>query len=268
MSSETQFKVGDKVHRKSEAWTVKAVIGKELYLTRTRGEGLGGHGVQVVASEVELVPEPAAPVADDTLVISGLRTGGANGGTYFGSDDGGRVIKALHQRWPGVEFVLKASVPEKDSGASPQASSASCAPAAPTTTTPAPAPEFKVGDRVKLKIDGSEWVVDRLFDVNNNGVPRSVGIKRRYKGEWEELSVANPGDLVLLPPAPESQPAQPPVSPRPFAPGDVVRLKSGGPLMTVSEVGTVAVCCDWFASPDYSNVVRETFKPEVLKHHQ
>ncbi len=57
-----------------------------------------------------------------------------------------------------------------------------------------------------------------------------------------------------------------------FNPGDVVRLKSGGPLMTVVEVGETAmlkepaVFCTWFESEGGKNVLKkEAFAPAVLE---
>lgn len=57
-----------------------------------------------------------------------------------------------------------------------------------------------------------------------------------------------------------------------FNPGDVVRLKSGGPLMSVEQVGKHsltgedAVWCTWFESSGREQVLqRETFAPVVLE---
>jgi uncharacterized protein YodC (DUF2158 family) len=56
-----------------------------------------------------------------------------------------------------------------------------------------------------------------------------------------------------------------------FNPGDVVQLKSGGPLMTVEQVGQKAmtgesaVWCTWFEKVGNRRVVqRDTFPPETL----
>jgi uncharacterized protein YodC (DUF2158 family) len=52
-----------------------------------------------------------------------------------------------------------------------------------------------------------------------------------------------------------------------FKPGDVVKLKSGGPAMTVSRVGEVngkpTVWCDWFDGP---KKISGAFEPNSLKH--
>lgn len=53
-----------------------------------------------------------------------------------------------------------------------------------------------------------------------------------------------------------------------FKPGDVVVLKSGGPLMTVLEVGGLPgskarVYCSWF---DGKNEKHDNWPPEALKH--
>lgn len=53
-----------------------------------------------------------------------------------------------------------------------------------------------------------------------------------------------------------------------FQPGNVVRLKSGGPLMTVEQVGQDAagrdrVWCKWFDKN--SNPQTETFPPETIQ---
>lgn len=54
-----------------------------------------------------------------------------------------------------------------------------------------------------------------------------------------------------------------------FNPGDTVKLKSGGPIMTVESVGPEAmsnktmVFCTWF---DGSNRKSDAFLPALLKH--
>lgn len=57
-----------------------------------------------------------------------------------------------------------------------------------------------------------------------------------------------------------------------FKVGDLVRLKSGGPLMTVEQVGKKAVTdeeavwCTWFEKVGNKQVVqRETFAPAILE---
>ncbi len=57
-----------------------------------------------------------------------------------------------------------------------------------------------------------------------------------------------------------------------FEPGDMVRLKSGGPTMTVEQVGKKsmtgedAIWCVWFEKVGNKQVVqRDTFPPVVLK---
>lgn len=57
-----------------------------------------------------------------------------------------------------------------------------------------------------------------------------------------------------------------------FNPGDLVRLKSGGPLMTVEQVGQKAftnddaVWCTWFEKVgNRQSVKRETFPPTALE---
>ena len=57
-----------------------------------------------------------------------------------------------------------------------------------------------------------------------------------------------------------------------FEAGDLVRLKSGGPLMTVEQVGKQAmteeeaVWCTWFEKVSNKQVVqRDTFPPIVLE---
>jgi uncharacterized protein YodC (DUF2158 family) len=57
-----------------------------------------------------------------------------------------------------------------------------------------------------------------------------------------------------------------------FQPGDLVRLKSGGPLMTVEQVGKTAltnedgVWCTWFERLGNREVCqRETFPPVALE---
>ncbi|QIB34608.1 YodC family protein [Ancylobacter pratisalsi] len=56
-----------------------------------------------------------------------------------------------------------------------------------------------------------------------------------------------------------------------FEPGDVVRLKSGGPAMTVEQVdilaatGKEAVWCTWFEKVGNRQMVqRDTFAPAML----
>ncbi|WP_447833755.1 YodC family protein [Aeromonas veronii] len=55
-----------------------------------------------------------------------------------------------------------------------------------------------------------------------------------------------------------------------FKPGDVVRLKSGGPAMTVSTLhkdSTVeAYLCRWFSSDDSPKSQVETFNATSLEH--
>lgn len=53
-----------------------------------------------------------------------------------------------------------------------------------------------------------------------------------------------------------------------FKPGDVVKLKSGGPAMTVNAVGEqfgggIRVWCDWFEG---SKKFSSDFEPSALKH--
>ena len=57
-----------------------------------------------------------------------------------------------------------------------------------------------------------------------------------------------------------------------FESGDMVRLKSGGPLMTVEQAGKKAVTeeeavwCIWFENVGAKRVVqRETFPPQTLE---
>ncbi len=57
-----------------------------------------------------------------------------------------------------------------------------------------------------------------------------------------------------------------------FADGDLVKLKSGGPTMTIEQVGKTsmtkedAVWCVWFGKVGNKRVVqRDTFSPIVLK---
>lgn len=51
-----------------------------------------------------------------------------------------------------------------------------------------------------------------------------------------------------------------------FKIGDVVQLKSGGPLMTVCDVGSGgAVECNWFPVNDASKSSSEYFKGDALK---
>lgn len=48
-----------------------------------------------------------------------------------------------------------------------------------------------------------------------------------------------------------------------FKPGDNVRLKSGGPLMTIQKMGPEFANCTWF---DEDNEVKtESFRPEALE---
>ena len=47
-----------------------------------------------------------------------------------------------------------------------------------------------------------------------------------------------------------------------FKAGDVVQLKSGGPLMTVSEVNGSIVHCRWFVGAEEKS---SSFSPEMLK---
>lgn len=56
-----------------------------------------------------------------------------------------------------------------------------------------------------------------------------------------------------------------------FTAGDVVQLKSGGPIMTIEQVGELAmtggqaVWCTWFEKVGGKRVVqRETFHPSTL----
>jgi uncharacterized protein YodC (DUF2158 family) len=57
-----------------------------------------------------------------------------------------------------------------------------------------------------------------------------------------------------------------------FKPGDLVRVKSGGPIMTVEQVGKTAmlqeeaVWCVWFEKVGAKQVAqKETFSPVVLE---
>jgi uncharacterized protein YodC (DUF2158 family) len=50
-----------------------------------------------------------------------------------------------------------------------------------------------------------------------------------------------------------------------FEPGDLVRLKSGGALMTVEEIGNGAVWCVWSEKVGNRQVIqRNSFPPVVL----
>lgn len=57
------------------------------------------------------------------------------------------------------------------------------------------------------------------------------------------------------------------MSDTPFAPGDTVALKSGGPAMTVEwcekQYGAMKVCCVWFDSRN--NQQQKVFGPATLK---
>jgi uncharacterized protein YodC (DUF2158 family) len=48
-----------------------------------------------------------------------------------------------------------------------------------------------------------------------------------------------------------------------FKAGDTVRLKSGGPLMTVSSVNDQEVCCEWFNDKHQPQL--RCFGPALLK---
>lgn len=54
-----------------------------------------------------------------------------------------------------------------------------------------------------------------------------------------------------------------------FAPGDIVMLNSGGPRMTVVDVGTyggeLKVKCQWFAGNQFDELKEDVFVAEVLK---
>jgi uncharacterized protein YodC (DUF2158 family) len=56
-----------------------------------------------------------------------------------------------------------------------------------------------------------------------------------------------------------------------FAPGDIVQLKSGGPRMTVAQVGSDSmtgeafICCTWFEQIGRQQVLqKEMFNPYTL----
>lgn len=60
-----------------------------------------------------------------------------------------------------------------------------------------------------------------------------------------------------------------------FKPGDIVQPRSGGPQMTVEQVGKTSmtnedgVWCIWFEKVGSKQVVqRDTFPPVVLKHYE
>jgi uncharacterized protein YodC (DUF2158 family) len=48
-----------------------------------------------------------------------------------------------------------------------------------------------------------------------------------------------------------------------FKPGDNVRVKSGGPLMTIQKIGVEFANCTWF--DENNDVQTESFRPEVLE---
>lgn len=50
-----------------------------------------------------------------------------------------------------------------------------------------------------------------------------------------------------------------------FNVGDVVRLKSGGPLMTIVEIDDEEVTCVWFPTTDYTQVRRTEFIDAALE---
>jgi uncharacterized protein YodC (DUF2158 family) len=50
-----------------------------------------------------------------------------------------------------------------------------------------------------------------------------------------------------------------------FNVGDLVKLKSGGPLMTVSEVDGDEVTCVWFPQADYSELREADFADATLE---
>jgi uncharacterized protein YodC (DUF2158 family) len=59
------------------------------------------------------------------------------------------------------------------------------------------------------------------------------------------------------------------MSERPFNPGDVVQLRSGGPAKTVESIGSMydaeIVNCVWF---DGKKQMRGQFPPATLKHYE
>lgn len=50
-----------------------------------------------------------------------------------------------------------------------------------------------------------------------------------------------------------------------FKPGDVVQLKSGGPIMTVADVSGGSILCIWI---EKNKTFREPFPPIVLEKHE
>jgi len=56
-----------------------------------------------------------------------------------------------------------------------------------------------------------------------------------------------------------------------FAPGDIVRLKSGGPKMTVLSLENGSVTCKWFDrngklhTDEFAAVLLETFISKIMK---
>lgn len=48
------------------------------------------------------------------------------------------------------------------------------------------------------------------------------------------------------------------------SPGDLVKLKSGGPKMTVGECGTEHVTCQWFDTRDNNTLLTGEFHPSQL----
>jgi uncharacterized protein YodC (DUF2158 family) len=116
---------------------------------------------------------------------------------------------------------------------------------------PAPShrPVFETGDVVRIKRWLGEWEVD-VVEAERCRCTCGGGF---HWAKIEDMTLVRKGEKAK--PEPKSEP-------KPISPGSVVRLKSGGPDMTVETSSASEVVCVYFVDSCH---VRRPFSPVVLE---
>lgn len=114
-------------------------------------------------------------------------------------------------------------------------------------------PTFHPGQQVRLRAGGSHPTMTVLAYEGNY----TYGTWVDPTGEFEGPALVR---TDYLEPVPDNPPAY--LETKNFDPGEMVRLRSGGPTMTVSGINISHVFCTWFA--DEKTLNKEPFHPSTL----